>query len=195
MSPIPNEHKTSAEFFESLYSATADPWNFSRSAYELGRYEQVVGSLRGKTFHNAFEPGCSVGVLTEKLAPFCEDLFAMDISATAISRAKERCSHMDHVHFRVGQLGRVIPEGVFDLIVFSEIGYYFTEAGLQTILRQLMEHLRQGGMLLGVHWLGYSPDHVLSGDHVHEIIEGQRGLTQSFAKRFTGYRMNHWIKR
>jgi predicted TPR repeat methyltransferase len=195
MSRMLNEHKTSAEFFESLYSATADPWNFSGSSYELGRYEQIVGSLQGKRFHKAFEPGCSVGVLTEKLAPFCNELFAMDLSATAISRAAARCGHLPNVHLGVGSLQTEMPNHVFDLIVFSEIGYYFSESVLQNILRRLMEHMRKGGTLVGVHWLGHSPDHVLSGDQVHEVIDGQHELTQSFSKRFMGYRMNHWIKR
>ena len=88
-----------------------------------------------------------------------------------------------------------MPKGSFDLIVFSEIGYYFAEPHLEVIVGRLLEHLREGGMLVGVHWLGYSADHVLSGDQVHAVIDRNGALTQSFAKRFTGYRMNHWIKR
>ena len=189
------EPKTSAQFFESLYTSAADPWWFSSSSYELGRYEQLIGSLQGKRFRKTFEPGCSVGVLTEQLATFSDELFAMDISPTAVARASQRCSHLEHVYFRHGCLETEIPDQLFDLIVFSEIGYYFAEPHLEVIVGRLLEHLREGGMLVGVHWLGYSADHVLSGDQVHAVIDRNGALTQSFAKRFTGYRMNHWIKR
>ena len=54
----------SREFFDEKYRVDPDPWNFSSSAYELNRYDELVRSLGDRTFHRGFEPGCSIGVLT-----------------------------------------------------------------------------------------------------------------------------------
>ena len=82
----------SKEFFEEKYRASRDPWNCSSSAYELNRYDEVMRLLGNRTFNHGFEPGCSIGVLTERLAARCRHLFAMDISPTAVAMARQRCA-------------------------------------------------------------------------------------------------------
>jgi SAM-dependent methyltransferase len=185
---------TSPEFFDAKYERSADPWNFASSAYELQRYSAIVGSLRPRTFERAFEPGCSIGVLTERLAEFCKHVDALDVSARAIARASERCRPLPNVHIKVGSLVNAMPGGQFDLIVLSEIGYYFESPALAAIGKDLVSRLIPRGVLLGAHWLGYSPDHLLSGDQVHGIMDALPGLKTSFAERYPGYRINHWTK-
>jgi hypothetical protein len=40
-----------------------------------------------------------------------------------------------------------MPEGIFDLIIFSEIGYYFERVTLARIRDRLIEHLAKDGCL------------------------------------------------
>ena len=61
---------TSRRYFDSMYEADADPWNFATSEYERRKYSLTVASLPRARYHHAFEPGCSIGVLSEQLAPF-----------------------------------------------------------------------------------------------------------------------------
>jgi SAM-dependent methyltransferase len=187
-----NASTTSAEFFERKYRENADPWDFARSEYERSRYGAIISGLGERRYERAFEPGCSVGELTWRLASHCELVDAIDISATAIDRAKLCCSGLSNVTLRVGGLPHHIPEGSFDLIVFSEIGYYFDEAGLQELGKSLVDHISSSGTLLAAHWLGTSKDHVLSGDRVHEVLGGLDGLRLSYSERYERFRLDRW---
>jgi trans-aconitate methyltransferase len=186
---------TSAEFFESLYSQHPDPWNFERSPYEHGRYDAITESIGHGRYERAFEPGCSIGVLTESLARFCDHLDAMDIAPTAVARSQERCRDLPNVTIWRGALPDSIPDGKLDLVVFSEIGYYFNESELERLTARLVDRLRQGGSLLAVHWLGVSSDHVLNGDRVHEIMRSSPLLAIEDERRFPSFRLDRLVRR
>jgi hypothetical protein len=47
-------------------------------------------------------------------------------------------------------------------------------------------------VLLAVHWLGSSKDHVLSGDRVHEVLESLDGLVVTCSDRHAGFRLERW---
>jgi SAM-dependent methyltransferase len=185
---------TSAEFFEQKYRENADPWDFARSEYERSRYDSIIKALDGRHYARAFEPGCSVGELTWRLAANCGHVDAMDISATAIDRAKSRCRNLSNVTLQVGSLPHHMPQGDFDLIVFSEIGYYFDEVTLQELGNMLVRRIQRSGTLLAVHWLGTSKDHILGGDHVQEIFGCLGGLRIDHAERHEGFRLERWVR-
>jgi cyclopropane fatty-acyl-phospholipid synthase-like methyltransferase len=185
---------TSADFFEQMYRANPDPWNFAGDAYECSRYEATIASLGATRYGRAFEPGCSVGALTWRLAQCCDHVDAMDISATAIVQAKRRCSDLANVELTVGSLPHHIPGGEFDLIVFSEIGYYFDEETLRALATTLVSQIRASGTLLAVHWLGTSKDHVLSGDCVHEVLGRLSGLRLEQSERHEKFRLDRWVR-
>jgi hypothetical protein len=82
-----------------------------------------------------------------------------------------------------------------DLIVFSEIGYYFDESELERLTARLVDKLRHGSSLLAVHWLGVSSDHVLNGDRVHEIMRSNRLLAIEDERRFPSFRLDRLVRR
>ena len=187
------DHRVSQDFFESKYQADSDPWRFADSPYERNRYAEIVNALSGHRFHRAFEPGCSIGALTELLAPVCDTVLAFDISPTAAARAQARCARFPGVTVRVGSLPADIPDGRFDLIVFSEIGYYFDRTTLVSLVTNLLTRLQPGGTLLAAHWLGSSPDHILSGDDVHECLSKALGPPPAETSQcFEGFRLDVW---
>jgi SAM-dependent methyltransferase len=182
----------SRQFFEDKYRANPDPWNFSSSAYELNRYAEIMRLLGERTFNRAFEPGCSIGVLTELLASRCQHLLAMDISPTAVAMARQRCERYPNVTIVEGALPGNLPPDSFDLVVFSEIGYYFERAVLMGIRDLLTERLTKHGLFLGVHWLGLSADHLLTGDEVHEVLRSGKSLTMKASRRHEGFLLESW---
>ncbi len=186
------ENPLSMEFFEAKYRTAADPWNFVDSPYEQRRYDEVIRRLDRRHFRRAFEPGCSIGILTERLAAICEELIAIDISPTAVARARVRCAQWPGVTAEVGALPQSIPEGQFDLVVFSEIGYYFTSDALAALSALLASRLASDGILMAVHWLGHSHDHVLTGDEVHEVLGATTSLARMNARRYEGFRIEMW---
>ena len=185
---------TTQDFFEQKYKTDSDPWDFASNAYEQGRYGAILRALHGRRYEWTFEPGCSIGVLTARLASLSDAVLAMDISPTAAEQARERCRGLKNVSVSCGKLPEDIPGGLFDLIVFSEIGYYFEEPQLAELLAKLVERMTNGGTLLAAHWLGDSEDHILSGDQVHAVLGQVGGLKHSHAERHAGFRLDCWTK-
>jgi len=182
----------SREFFDEKYRADPDPWNFSSSAYELNRYDDITRVLGDRTFNDGFEPGCSIGVLTERLAARCEHLLAMEISPRAVAVARRRCERYPNVRVVEGALPYDMPRGTFDLVVFSEIGYYFERGVLAGIRDLLIERLAKQGVLVGVHWLGVSGDHLLTGDEVHAVLRSSKSLRMTATRRYDGFLLESW---
>jgi SAM-dependent methyltransferase len=188
------ENTTSQAFFEEKYRRSNDPWGFATNAYEQQRYVAILEAIRHRRYQHAFEPGCSIGVLTERLASFCDRVDAMDISPTSVAAAQQRTRHLANVQTTCGALPAFIPDGAFDLIVFSEIGYYFTEDALFSLAMELVNRNCKSGVFLAAHWLGESPDHLLSGDRVHEVLAQVPDLSLQRAERHPGFRLDLWTR-
>ena len=58
-------------YFDAVYAASSDPWQFATSDYERAKYAATVAALPKPHFEQAFEIGCSIGVLTGLLAQRC----------------------------------------------------------------------------------------------------------------------------
>lgn len=191
-SPSPD---TSPEFFDRLYRNSEDPWNFRHSTYERARYQAIVDSVNDRRYAAAFEPGCAVGELTALLAPYCKSLKAIDCSATAVEIARSRCCEYPQVEVSQGILPADLLTQTCDLIVFSEVGYYFSREALAPLIAQLWSRLEPGGRLIACHWLGHSEDHELHGAEVHETIGQVLRARGDFDGLDNGYTLQRWSKR
>jgi predicted TPR repeat methyltransferase len=190
----PRPSPSSTEFFDAMYADDEDPWAFATSPYERGRYRDLLHLLGPGPFPRAFEPGCSIGVLTDELAPRCGALLAMDASSRAVDHARRRCGGHPGVELRVGRLPEDLPVGPFDLIVFSEVGYYFPAPVLAALLDGLTARLEPGGLLAGTHWTGRSADHVQSGTAVHDLLDRTAGLRRRQRTVRPGYELGAWVR-
>lgn len=137
---------------------------------ELERETTILGFVPHGRFRRVFEPGCSIGELTARLAARCGFVTAIDIADTAIDAARDRCSGLDNVDVHQGSLLDNMPQGPYDLVVFSEIGYSFVPAQLVEVAHEIASRIEPRGQLIAVHGTGASPDHVVPGRVVHEIL-------------------------
>jgi SAM-dependent methyltransferase len=126
-------------------------------------------------YGDAFEPGCSIGVLTGQLAPRCDRLLSCDVVLAAVEAASRRTAACRNVRVEQRVLPRDWPGGDFDLIVFSEVLYYFGGDDLQRVLDLGIGALRPGGTLAAVHWRHRVPEYPRSGDDVHGVLAGRAG--------------------
>jgi SAM-dependent methyltransferase len=186
--------ESSAAFFEAMYREDTDPWNFAGSSYELSRYQAIFAALSHRRYRRAFEPGCSIGVLTERLAGICVAVVGVDFSETAIAQARERCAHLPNVTLSYKSLTEALPVEGFDLIVLSEIGYYFAAEEWSKLSGELIRSLAPGATLLGAHWLGSSPDHQLNGDQVQTILAANPLLRLEHSERHEAFRLERWTR-
>lgn len=156
------------EYFDALYAKSNDPWSFRTRWYEARKRAITVASLTRERFNSGLEIGCSVGHLTELLSERCESLLAVDISAHAIAEARRTPLH--DVEFVVQDVLGEFPKGQFDLIVLSEVGYYWDETELRAVRDRIQASLEPDGVVLACHWRHPVHGHRLSGDRVHEIL-------------------------
>ncbi len=164
------------DYFDELYATSADPWGLATRWYEARKYALSLALLPAERYHDAFEPGCSIGVLTELLAPRCDRLLSYDGAAAAVREAAARTAQLPQVQVQRAVIPGDWPAGTFDLIVFSEILYYFAGDDLARVLSLGVSALRPGGTLLAVHWRHPVADYPRSGDEVHQALARQAGL-------------------
>ena len=188
------EYASSPAFFEAKYRAKPDPWKFATDAAEQERYQALVAALEGRRFRHAYEPGCSIGVFTELLAGMCDQVDAIDFSPTALARAEARCASLPNVRLRCAAVPEPVPPEGYDLLVLSEIGYYFEPEVWAQISSDLAAALPVGGTVLAAHWLGYSEDHRLTGDQVHETLLHHSQLRVEFTERTSTLRLERMVR-
>ena len=178
------------EYFEGLYAESEDPWDFEVSEYEQNKYARTLASLGDRTFRRALEAGASIGVFTEMLADRCDELIAVDVSERAVAVARRRLSGRNHVRLERRTLPEQMPEGPFDLIVASEVLYYFPRKEMLTVLRGFERELAAGGILLAVHWRRKTESYPLQGDEVHELLVEQTQLLNKESVVEPNYRLD-----
>ena len=166
------------DYFDGMYAASPDPWGFESRWYERRKYAVTMALLPSERYRDAFEPGCSIGVLTRLLAGRCDRLLSCDAAAAAAEAAVRRNASLRNVRVEQRLLPGDWPAGRFDLIVFSELLYYFGEDDLRNILRLAAGALRPGGTLIAVHWRYPVAEYPRSGDEVHAAIGRQPGLAE-----------------
>ncbi len=165
-------------YFDKMYAASADPWGFTTRWYETRKYAISLAMLPAERYRAAFEPGCSIGVLTARLATRCDHVLACDGSAAAVRSAAGRTASQRNVRVERRVIPGGWPPGEFDLIVLSELLYYFAGPDLGQVLGRAVAALRPGGTLLAVHWRHPVAEYPRSGDEVHQALAGRPGLAR-----------------
>ena len=118
-----------------LHADDADPWGAESRWYEQRKRSLLLAALPRPRFTRALEVGCSTGVLTESLLGRAETLVATDSSPAALDLARERLA--GRADLRLMAAPQEWPEGSFDLVVISEVGYFLSPAGLDGLIRRV----------------------------------------------------------
>lgn len=181
-----------ASYFEGMYDRTEDPWGFRTRWYETRKRALVLACLQSERYAIAFEPGCSIGMLTAGLAERVDRLLAMDVSSRALAVAAAGAPPA--VQFRQGQVPRDWPGGDFDLVVVSEVAYYLTEAECRALAGCAAA---SAGELVVVHWRHPVADYPLAGDQVQAIfaqVAERSGLKQMLSHVEPDFSIGSWCR-
>lgn len=187
------ERSIDGAWFERLYREQGDPWGFETSPYEQAKYAETLRALPAARYAAALEVGCANGVLTALLAPRCDRLLAVDPSPTALAMAQARCRDLPQVQLEERSLPAQAPDGTFDLILLSEVIYYWDSDDLARMADYLRRALRSGGDLLLVHWTGET-DYPKSGDGAVAELRDLLGdaVIERRGDRHDRYRLDLW---
>ena len=153
-------------FMDGLWKR-GDPWDLENSAYERDRCTQLLNMLEGIRYLRVLEIGCGAGYLTRMLAPYADHIVALDISQTAIDRARSLSTDQTQVDFRVANIMDYKPqlEGPWDLVVFTEticyLGWLYPFFDVAWLAVQIFEATRTGGRLMLANSMDDSEDWLL----------------------------------
>ncbi|MCS5732258.1 PIG-L family deacetylase [Herbiconiux daphne] len=160
-----------ADYFDGLHDRTDDPWGFESRWYEERKRALLLASLPDPAYASVLEVGSSTGVLSRELAERTSARFlGVDVSAVAIERARQRNADRPVAVFERMRVPSEWPDGSFDLVVVSEIGYFLDEDELTVLIERILGSLTRDGALVVCHWRHPVAGRAFSGDTVHAVF-------------------------
>jgi LmbE family N-acetylglucosaminyl deacetylase len=171
----PHSSHDAEAVFDGVHNGAADPWNYAGSWYERRKRALTLAALPAESYRRGLEVGCSIGALTAALADRCLDLLAVDASGTAVRRARHLLAGRPRVQVEQRVLPGSWPDGSFDLVVVSEVGYYLSREELAQLWDRIEASVHPGGALLLCHWRHPIAGWELDGDTVHALARQRLG--------------------
>ena len=159
-------HRQAERFFDDLWQR-GDPWELSESEYEQARYARLLALLAGRRYPRVLELGCGQGAFTRLLAPLADQVVALDVSPTAIARARSLGIDPTIVDFRHANVMDYDAhrEGPWDLVVVTEticyLGWLYSFFDVGWFASQLFAATRPGGHCLLANTAGEIGDMLL----------------------------------
>jgi predicted TPR repeat methyltransferase len=186
-----------ATYFDDIFASDDDPWGLASSDYEAAKFEATHDALADRRYARALEIGCAHGVLTEALAGLCDMLLAVDISSRALAKARERVGDRPGLQLARMAFPKEVPDGAaFDLVILSEVAYYWGVVDLDRAGEWLHNGVAPGGRIILVHYTGET-DYPHSGDAAVETLwnDLQDDFVVEKAERHERYRIDLWQRR
>ncbi|MDH7638153.1 SAM-dependent methyltransferase [Sphingomonas oryzagri] len=182
-----------AAYFEGIFEGDDDPWDLATSEYESRKFDATMEAIAGRRYARALEVGCAQGVLTERLVTVCDELVSIDISPRALSLALKRVGDRPGLSLKRMAFPKEAPEETFDLVVLSEVAYYWGVVDLDRASEWLQRGVAAGGRILLVHYTGET-DYPHSADEAVETLWADlKGcFEQERSDRHDRYRLDLW---
>jgi SAM-dependent methyltransferase len=180
--------------FDAMFRDSDDPWQFRTRWYEARKRALTLACLPSRRFTHGYEPGCANGELSAELAQRCDRLLVSDGSARAVDLARHRLASMPHVEVRQAWLPAAWPQGLFDLIVISELGYFLDGDALDALAAKALQSLAPGGCVLACHWRRPIAGCTLDGDAVHRRLDARLGLHCLTQLQEADFRLDVWSR-
>ena len=169
--PARAETSMAAEWFEKFYDRHEDPWGFETRWYERRKRGVLMAALPKAELGDVLEIGCSTGLITSELAARAVRVVALDPVDSALEAARARVDD-DRVTFVQGQVPHDWPEGRYDTVVLSEVGYYLSSTDLARTIHLIEDCLADDGCLVACHWRHPVAEYPHTGDDVHAALRG-----------------------
>lgn len=162
------------DFFDRFYTGRDDPWGFETRWYEERKRAVLLASLPRPRFRSGLELGCSTGVLTAGLAARCDRVTGVDVAEAPLAAARRRLGPA--VELLRLDTPDDWPDGAYDLVVLSEVLYYYGREDLDRTLDRVLGSLTEDGVVVACHWRHDVPEYPLGGDEVAERVRARPEL-------------------
>ena len=138
--------------FDSIFTETQDPWETTTSAAEAERFAVTFATLDAaqvERFSSAVELGCAEGIFSERIAPRCDELLALDFSEVALRRARERLAGHSGITFRRWDMRNESLSGTYDLVIaMGVLTSLYRPGDVRRISESVVRAMKPGGYLL-----------------------------------------------
>ncbi len=95
------------------------------------------------------ELGCGTGYYTDVFfSPFASEIVAIDIDPRAIETAR-RSHQAKNIRYQVMDFRKTLPEGIFDVVVWTPTIFAYTPDEVHTLMARLREVMSQNATLCG----------------------------------------------
>jgi LmbE family N-acetylglucosaminyl deacetylase/SAM-dependent methyltransferase len=156
---------------DELHRVSQDPWGTDSRWYERRKRDLLLAVLPDLRFRHALEIGCSTGALSAALLERADRVLGVDRSPAALAIARRRLAHRDGVTLADLDVPAAWPEGQFDLVVVSEVGYFLSPAAVDGLVRRIASSLTPAGVVALCHWRHPVEGWVLDAADVHQRFE------------------------
>ena len=85
-----------------------------------------------------------------------------------------------------------LPDGPFDLVVCSEVLYYWSRPDVERTLDEIEARLAWPGAIVAVNWRGDDPAAPLDAVAVEAILDRRVSLQRTLGESAEGYRLGRW---
>jgi SAM-dependent methyltransferase len=102
-------------------------------------------------------------------------VLAVDASGTAVRQARQNLEGVPRARVEQCVVPKAWPDGAFDLVVVSEVGYYLSPEELAHLWNRIEASLDPGGTLVLCHWRHPIAGWELDGDRVHALARQRLG--------------------
>ncbi len=108
---------------------------------------------------------------------------------------RERLRDVPNARVEQRSLPEDTPDGPFDLIVCSEVLYYWDRELLTEALGRFADRLQPGGSLLAVHWRPPTRTYPLQGEEVHALLREHLDLDLGRSESTERYLLDRFDRR
>lgn len=160
-----------SSYFARMFEGNDDPWSFRSRWYEERKRALTLAALPQRRYARAYEPGCANGELSVGLVERCDSLLCSDGTPRAVELARQRLAAHAQVSVSQAWVPEDWPDGKFDLIVISELGYFLSPEALDRVAALSRAALTPGGTVLACHWRWPIAGCELGGDAVSKRLD------------------------
>lgn len=170
------------KFYFELKYIRNNPYRVNGSFYDIEQCNRAVEIIKGRRYSSILEIGCGNGYLLERYSSLSDRVIVTDISRLALKRAKERLKGKKHIEFRQSDLLKEDINEKFDLVICSEVLYYFTLDQLKGVVPKILNYIKKDGNLLSIHIRSLNDDtsgfpyKAFGARTIHQFLESTEGL-------------------
>lgn len=173
----------------SRYTEAEDPWGFETSAYERDKFAAIRQSLSRSQYQAAFELGCGNGQLARYLASVCARYTGMHAMQTPLAHTR---AALPSATFIQGYYPCALPDDAFDLLIFSEVLYFFDPKTLARLAAEVAERWPRAELIC-VTWLGPSDYDLQGSDALSLFVDASHRHSFELVRRTADYRIDRGL--